>query len=117
MGVSSSTPSATSIVSQEESSNKLHEAAAYINSVVNQNCVVIFSKTDCPYSTKAKRVPRVFVNGNCIGGGIDTEKLYHEGKLLFLLDQCCSAHAIRSSKNISAENMSTDNTSTKSESE
>jgi len=101
----------------------LSEASSYINSVVSQNCVVIFSKTGCPYSTKAKKVfddmgicyftvelnerndgeklqaalltlsgartvPRVFINGSCIGGGMDTEKLYQEGKLAALLAKC-----------------------------
>lgn len=34
------------------------------------------------------QVPRVFVNGNCIGGGSDTKRLHQEGKLLPLIEQC-----------------------------
>uniref|UniRef100_A0A8C5DYT5 Glutaredoxin-2, mitochondrial n=1 Tax=Gouania willdenowi TaxID=441366 RepID=A0A8C5DYT5_GOUWI len=81
------------------------------------NCVVIFSKTTCPYCkmaknvfneiganykvveldehgdgrrmqealakiTGARTVPRVFINGNCIGGGSDTKQLHQQGKLV-----------------------------------
>uniref|UniRef100_A0A8C9WHA2 Glutaredoxin-2, mitochondrial n=1 Tax=Scleropages formosus TaxID=113540 RepID=A0A8C9WHA2_SCLFO len=84
--------------------------------VISNNCVVIFSKTTCPYCkmaknvfneigakykvieldqhrdgrmlqealaqmTGARTVPRVFVNGNCIGGGSDTKELHNQGKL------------------------------------
>lgn len=34
------------------------------------------------------QVPRVFVNGNCIGGGSDTKRLHQEGKLRPLIEQC-----------------------------
>lgn len=34
------------------------------------------------------QVPRVFVNGTCIGGGSDTKRLHQEGKLLPLIEQC-----------------------------
>uniref|UniRef100_A0A8C5DZK0 Glutaredoxin-2, mitochondrial n=1 Tax=Gouania willdenowi TaxID=441366 RepID=A0A8C5DZK0_GOUWI len=91
--------------------------------VVSQNCVVIFSKTTCPYCkmaknvfneiganykvveldehgdgrrmqealakiTGARTVPRVFINGNCIGGGSDTKQLHQQGKLVPLIEQC-----------------------------
>jgi len=32
--------------------------------------------------TGARTVPRVFVNGICLGGGIDVKKLYDNGELL-----------------------------------
>ncbi|XP_051233475.1 glutaredoxin 2 isoform X2 [Dicentrarchus labrax] len=95
----------------------------YVQEVVSQNCVVIFSKTTCPYCkmaknvfneigatykvieldehndgrrlqealaqmTGARTVPRVFINGNCIGGGSDTKQLHQQGKLLPLIEQC-----------------------------
>nr|DBA18205.1 TPA: hypothetical protein GDO54_016481 [Pyxicephalus adspersus] len=98
-------------------------AVKTIEEVISNNCVVIFSKTSCPYCTMAKRafdeinvnyktieldriedgshlqsalhemtgartVPRVFVNGTCIGGGSETRKLNEEGKLLQLVQQC-----------------------------
>uniref|UniRef100_A0A8C9TDP1 Glutaredoxin-2, mitochondrial n=1 Tax=Scleropages formosus TaxID=113540 RepID=A0A8C9TDP1_SCLFO len=91
--------------------------------VISNNCVVIFSKTTCPYCkmaknvfneigakykvieldqhrdgrmlqealaqmTGARTVPRVFVNGNCIGGGSDTKELHNQGKLVPLIEQC-----------------------------
>ncbi|XP_023810141.2 glutaredoxin 2 isoform X2 [Oryzias latipes] len=102
----------------------------FVQEVVAQNCVVIFSKTSCPYCrmaknvfneigaaykvieldqhddgrrlqealaqmTGARTVPRVFINGNCIGGGSDTKQLYQQGKLLPLIEQCtpCCAAA------------------------
>ncbi|XP_013872243.1 glutaredoxin 2 [Austrofundulus limnaeus] len=102
--------------------------AQFVQDVVSQNCVVIFSKTTCPYCkmaknvfneigatykvieldqhndgkrlqetlaqmTGAKTVPRVFVNGSCIGGGSDTKQLHQQGKLLPLIEQCscCAA--------------------------
>ncbi|XP_072295275.1 glutaredoxin 2 isoform X2 [Eucyclogobius newberryi] len=95
----------------------------YVEEVVSQNCVVIFSKTTCPYCkmaknvfneigtnykvieldehndgrrlqealaqvTGARTVPRVFINGNCIGGGSDTKQLHQQGKLLPLIERC-----------------------------
>ncbi|XP_029356330.1 glutaredoxin 2 isoform X1 [Echeneis naucrates] len=95
----------------------------YVQEVVSQNCVVIFSKTTCPYCkmaknvfneigatykiieidehndgkrlqealaqiTGARTVPRVFVNGKCIGGGSDTKQLHQQGKLVPLIEQC-----------------------------
>ncbi|XP_056894528.1 glutaredoxin 2 isoform X1 [Takifugu flavidus] len=95
----------------------------YVQEMVTQNCVVIFSKSTCPFCkmaknvfneiganykvieldehndgrrlqealahmTGARTVPRVFVNGNCIGGGSDTKRLHQEGKLLPLIEQC-----------------------------
>ncbi|CAK6964444.1 glutaredoxin 2 [Scomber scombrus] len=97
--------------------------AQYVQDMVSQNCVVIFSKTTCPYCkmaknvfneigatykvieldehndgrrlqealaqiTGARTVPRVFINGNCIGGGSDTKQLHQQGKLLPLIEQC-----------------------------
>ncbi|XP_040215742.1 glutaredoxin 2 isoform X2 [Rana temporaria] len=98
-------------------------AVKLIEETISNNCVVIFSKTSCPYCTMAKEafddisvsykaieldqiengshlqsalhgmtgartVPRVFVNGTCIGGGTETRKLNQEGKLLQLVQQC-----------------------------
>ncbi|XP_030640300.1 glutaredoxin 2 isoform X2 [Chanos chanos] len=97
--------------------------AQYVQDVVSHNCVVIFSKTTCPYCrmaknvfndigatykvieldehsdgrrlqetlaqiTGARTVPRVFINGRCIGGGSDTKQLHQQGKLLPLINQC-----------------------------
>ncbi|XP_040215745.1 glutaredoxin 2 isoform X3 [Rana temporaria] len=39
-------------------------------------------------AVKLIEVPRVFVNGTCIGGGTETRKLNQEGKLLQLVQQC-----------------------------
>ncbi|XP_026803058.1 glutaredoxin 2 isoform X5 [Pangasianodon hypophthalmus] len=70
----------------------------FIQDVVSHNCVVIFSKTTCPYCKMAKnvfnqigatyKVPRVFINGQCIGGGSDTRQLHEQGKLLPLIEKC-----------------------------
>ncbi|XP_026053843.1 glutaredoxin 2 isoform X3 [Carassius auratus] len=95
----------------------------FVQDVVSSNCVVIFSKTTCPYCkmaknvfneigaaykvveldqhndggrlqetlaqmTGARTVPRVFINGQCIGGGTDTKQLHQQGKLLPLIEQC-----------------------------
>ncbi|KAL6108360.1 glrx2 [Pungitius sinensis] len=95
----------------------------YVKEMVSQNCIVIFSKTTCPYCkmaknvfeeigasykvieldehndgrrvqealaqmTGARTVPRVFINGNCIGGGSDTKQLHQLGKLVPLIEQC-----------------------------
>ncbi|XP_058615860.1 glutaredoxin 2 isoform X6 [Onychostoma macrolepis] len=38
--------------------------------------------------TGARTVPRVFINGQCIGGGTDTKQLHQQGKLLPLIEQC-----------------------------
>uniref|UniRef100_A0A3B4A0N0 Glutaredoxin-2, mitochondrial n=1 Tax=Periophthalmus magnuspinnatus TaxID=409849 RepID=A0A3B4A0N0_9GOBI len=100
-----------------------HAPFLLFQEVVSQNCVVIFSKTTCPYCkmaknvfneiganykvieldehndgrrlqdalaqmTGARTVPRVFINGNCIGGGSDTKQLHQQGKLLPLIEQC-----------------------------
>ncbi|XP_077133913.1 glutaredoxin 2 isoform X1 [Ranitomeya variabilis] len=99
------------------------EALKSVQDTVSENCVVIYSKTSCPYCTMAKdafnsinvnyksieldevdngrqlqealhqmtgarSVPRVFVNGACIGGGTETRKLNQEGKLIDLVQQC-----------------------------
>ncbi|XP_018423419.1 PREDICTED: glutaredoxin 2 [Nanorana parkeri] len=106
-------------------SKDLHngESVKIIEEAISSNCVVIFSKTTCPYCTMAKEafddinvhyktieldqiengshlqsalhemtgartVPRVFVNGTCIGGGTETRKLSQEGTLLQLVQQC-----------------------------
>ncbi|NXG09891.1 GLRX2 protein, partial [Sakesphorus luctuosus] len=98
-------------------------AVSQIQNIISDNCVVIFSKTTCPYCRMAKElfeglnvhytaveldrntngrqfqdileqmtggrtVPRVFINGTCIGGATDTKKLHDEGKLLPLVHQC-----------------------------
>ncbi|XP_051979882.1 glutaredoxin 2 isoform X3 [Xyrauchen texanus] len=95
----------------------------FVQDIVSKNCVVIFSKTTCPYCkmtknvfnemgasykvieldehndgrrlqetlaqmTGARTVPRVFINGQCIGGGSDTKQLHQQGKLLPLIVQC-----------------------------
>ncbi|XP_005161792.1 glutaredoxin 2 isoform X2 [Danio rerio] len=95
----------------------------FVQDIVSSNCVVIFSKTTCPYCkmakgvfneigatykvveldehndgrrlqetlaelTGARTVPRVFINGQCIGGGSDTKQLHQQGKLLPLIEQC-----------------------------
>lgn len=36
----------------------------------------------------AYQVPRVFINGQCIGGGSDTKELHQQGKLRPLIEQC-----------------------------
>ncbi|XP_008336650.1 glutaredoxin 2 isoform X2 [Cynoglossus semilaevis] len=107
--------------------------AQYVQEVVSQNCVVIFSKSTCPYCkmaknvfneigatyklieldehkdggglqdvltqmTGARTVPRVFVNGNCIGGGSDTKQLHQEGKLVPLINQCAPCCTASSSE-------------------
>uniref|UniRef100_A0A8B9KXG5 Glutaredoxin-2, mitochondrial n=1 Tax=Astyanax mexicanus TaxID=7994 RepID=A0A8B9KXG5_ASTMX len=99
------------------------ESAQLVQEVVSHNCVVIFSKTTCPYCkmakgvfneigatykvveldehshgrqlqdtlaqmTGARTVPRVFINGKCIGGGSDTRQLHQQGKLLPLIEKC-----------------------------
>ncbi|XP_059503770.1 glutaredoxin 2 isoform X1 [Stegostoma tigrinum] len=103
--------------------NLLVEDTSLDSNQVVQNCVVIFSKSYCPYCMKAKSifeeiganfkaieldhrkdgdhiqnileeltgvrtVPRVFVNGKCIGGATDTHKLHSNGKLLPLVLRC-----------------------------
>ncbi|XP_068244062.1 glutaredoxin-2, mitochondrial-like [Palaemon carinicauda] len=97
--------------------------AQNVRNKIKENCVMIFSKTYCPYCKMAKKVfddlgtpyevyeldkekdgaaaqdvldimtgsrtvPRVFVAGNCIGGGTETRQLYKEGKLIELVEQC-----------------------------
>ncbi|CAF0746216.1 unnamed protein product [Rotaria sordida] len=88
-----------------------------INQLIKDHKVMVFSKTNCPYCTKAKKilgkykikdykvieldkmengddyqdelgritdadtVPRVFIDGECIGGGDDTERLEKQGEL------------------------------------
>ncbi|XP_068581201.1 glutaredoxin 2 isoform X2 [Cebidichthys violaceus] len=104
----------------------------YVKEMVSQNCVVIFSKTTCPYCkmaknvfseigatykvieldehddgrrvqealaqmTGARTVPRVFINGRCIGGGSDTKQLHQQGRLLPLIQQCAPCCASGSS--------------------
>lgn len=38
--------------------------------------------------TGARSVPRVFIGGNCIGGGSETKALQSQGKLLPMIQQC-----------------------------
>ncbi|XP_051788776.1 glutaredoxin 2 [Erpetoichthys calabaricus] len=112
------------------------KSASFVQEVVDHNCIVIFSKTTCPYCHMAKNVfneigisykvieldqhqdgkqlqevlgemtgektvPRVFVNGCCIGGGSATKELHQKGKLLPLIEQCAisSSGAYHSSPN------------------
>ncbi|XP_018767599.1 glutaredoxin 2 isoform X2 [Serinus canaria] len=98
-------------------------AVNQIQDIISHNCVVIFSKTTCPYCRMAKNlfeglnvkykaveldlntngrqfqdileqmtggrtVPRVFINGTCVGGATDTQKLHEQGKLIPLINQC-----------------------------
>ncbi|NXH06556.1 GLRX2 protein, partial [Loxia leucoptera] len=98
-------------------------AVNQIQDIISRNCVVIFSKTTCPYCRMAKNlfeglnvkykaveldlntngrqfqdileqmtggrtVPRVFINGTCVGGATDTQKLHEQGKLIPLINQC-----------------------------
>jgi glutaredoxin 3 len=100
-------------------------AAAFVRAEIARAPVVVFSKTYCPYCTKAKSalasvglspspskyiiheidgrpdesdiqdalatitggrtVPRVFIDGKCIGGGDDTARLAASGKLAEML--------------------------------
>ncbi|XP_043941258.1 glutaredoxin 2 [Protopterus annectens] len=110
---------------RSSTSRPLTDAAALqlITDIVSQNCVVIFSKTSCPYCVTAKNlfheigtnykvleldqhengrqlqtvlgemtgahtVPRVFVNGSCIGGCTETQQLHRQGKLVPLVKEC-----------------------------
>lgn len=131
-----------------------HPQAKFVQQAVAQNCVVIFSKTTCPFCVQTKeifrnlgipytavelnnhpqgpeiqnyladvtqartvsssmftisfylqcnttckylyqkfniiwfQVPRVFINGNCIGGASDTKTLHKSGQLLDLVGKC-----------------------------
>ncbi|XP_016100418.1 glutaredoxin-2, mitochondrial-like isoform X2 [Sinocyclocheilus grahami] len=50
--------------------------------------------------TGARTVPRVFINGQCIGGGTDTKQLHQQGKLLPLIEQyrpCCLSTSLEGS--------------------
>uniref|UniRef100_A0A8D2IZA0 Glutaredoxin-2, mitochondrial n=1 Tax=Varanus komodoensis TaxID=61221 RepID=A0A8D2IZA0_VARKO len=38
--------------------------------------------------TGGRTVPRIFINGNFVGGATDTQRLHQEGKLLPLVHQC-----------------------------
>ncbi|KAK3102933.1 hypothetical protein FSP39_015069 [Pinctada imbricata] len=95
----------------------------FIQQLIAENCVVVFSKTTCPYCTQAKdilrgmkvdhhvvelnhhpegseiqsvlaemtnarTVPRVFINGTCVGGASDVKSLYKTGKLIDLVNEC-----------------------------
>lgn len=97
----------------------------FIQELIRQNCIVIFSKSFCPYCkmakevfdkmnvsykaieldsrqdgveiqdtlrdmTGARTVPRVFINGQCIGGGTETKKLFEDNKLRDLIMNCDS---------------------------
>ncbi|CAF1152568.1 unnamed protein product [Didymodactylos carnosus] len=70
-----------------------------VEKLIKDNTVMVFSRTTCPYCTKdeidngdlyqdvlgkmtnAATVPRVFLAGECIGGGDDTEALEKSGEL------------------------------------
>jgi glutaredoxin 3 len=97
--------------------------SSFVDNAIKNHKVTVFSKTYCPYCTKAKKtlgkydikdlvvielddredadkiqdylasitgartVPRVFVGGNCIGGGDDTAKMDKDNKLKGLLEK------------------------------
>ncbi|CAF1458113.1 unnamed protein product [Adineta steineri] len=97
--------------------NNADDLNTKIKQLIQDHKVIVFSKTYCPYCTKAKKVlgkykikdykvielddmsdgdkyqdilgemtnastvPRVFINGECIGGGDDTERLEKKGEL------------------------------------
>ncbi|KAK4311780.1 hypothetical protein Pmani_016737 [Petrolisthes manimaculis] len=100
--------------------------AAKVKNQIKENCVIIYSKTYCPYCKIAKKtfndlgvpyevyeldqmpdgvsvqdvldnmtgkrtVPRVFIAGQCIGGGTETRQLYKEGKLLDMVNKCLAS--------------------------
>ncbi|XP_062613128.1 glutaredoxin-2, mitochondrial-like [Saccostrea cucullata] len=100
-----------------------HPQAKLVQQAISQNCVVIFSKTTCPFCvqtkeifrnlgipyeamelnhhpegphiqnyladiTQARTVPRVFINGTCIGGASETKSLHKSGQLLELVSKC-----------------------------
>ncbi|XP_069793941.1 glutaredoxin 2 isoform X3 [Narcine bancroftii] len=102
---------------------RIRDADAEMLNHVAKNCVVLFSKSFCPYCKKIKilfqeqdinykaieldlrkdgttiqnvleeltgvrTVPRVFVNGKCIGGATDTFSLHSKGKLMPLVLKC-----------------------------
>lgn len=50
------------------------------------NSLLLFVKYCCEHWLF--QVPRVFINGQCIGGGSDTKQLHQQGKLLPLIEQC-----------------------------
>ena len=56
--------------------------------------VMLTGRSDCQIiqdvllkMTGARTVPRVFIHGNCIGGGDETKALYVEGKLKKIVDK------------------------------
>ncbi|CAD5211883.1 unnamed protein product [Bursaphelenchus okinawaensis] len=108
----------------KEKGGDVFNAMDFVNEQIASKKVVVFSKSWCPYSRKAKQVlfgiyridqkdykvveldeldtgdliqdvlqrltggrsvPRVFVNGQFIGGGDDTERLHKENKMASLL--------------------------------
>ncbi|KAL4224733.1 Glutaredoxin-2 [Mactra antiquata] len=97
--------------------------AEFVKTEIENNCVVIFSKTSCPHchSTKqlfknlevnakvyeldrredgaglqdylgaltgARTVPRVFINGKCVGGNSEVQSYNRSGKLTQMLQEC-----------------------------
>eukprot|EP00455_Lapot_gusevi_P056984 TRINITY_DN9580_c0_g1_i1.p1 TRINITY_DN9580_c0_g1~~TRINITY_DN9580_c0_g1_i1.p1 ORF type:complete len:116 (+),score=16.22 TRINITY_DN9580_c0_g1_i1:63-410(+) len=103
---------------QSSSTTISQDAVSAVQSMIQSNKVMIFSKTYCPYCSKAKKyisqcplktpaqveeldnnangdswqaalhsitgvrtVPQVFINGQFIGGGDDTERLFKSGEL------------------------------------
>ncbi|CAF3540005.1 unnamed protein product [Rotaria socialis] len=68
-----------------------------VQQLINNHKVIIFSKTFCPYCIKAKEilekiidaktVPRIFIDGKCIGGCDDTLILHRNGDLEKILKQ------------------------------
>uniref|UniRef100_A0A4W3K4Z3 Glutaredoxin-2, mitochondrial n=1 Tax=Callorhinchus milii TaxID=7868 RepID=A0A4W3K4Z3_CALMI len=117
--LSATTPQNSGTISLDPS------ALGPLSDLVKRNCIVIFSKTSCPFCVKAKdvfeamkvsyrvveideredgcflqhtlgiltgsrTVPRVFVNGVCIGGAQQTIDLYKKGELLALIMKCAT---------------------------
>jgi len=117
MGISSSK-------TDSESVNDMASAMKIVDEAIANNRVMVFSKSYCPFCTKAKRalgtllpanaitvmeletrsdcaaiqdylldltggrsVPRVFVDGEFIGGGDETESMVRSGRMEALLKE------------------------------
>jgi len=114
MGITASAPKEVNMDS---------EVAQMVKEKIDKHCIMIFSKTWCPYCKSAKQafdelkkqyevyeldknaksdeiqdvlheltgarsVPRVFVNGKCIGGGTETNNMLKSGELQKLVENC-----------------------------
>ncbi|XP_001197806.2 glutaredoxin [Strongylocentrotus purpuratus] len=106
-----------------EAVNMEGKEATYIKGITHDKCVVVFSKTHCPFCHKVKTifedfgasyevvemdkrsdtsamqavlgkmtgastVPRVFIQGKCVGGYDDTKRLQDSGRLEEMLRDC-----------------------------